>query len=347
MEKDLISVVIPMYNSEKSIDRCIKSIINQSYKNIEIIVIDDGSTDNSKKICEKLAMKDSRIKVLTQTNSGVATARNNGMKEAKGKYLCFIDSDDWIESKMIEICYNKLIKEKVDVIRCNMFTENGKDLQDVDITSISKKYNENEIKSNLIDKILNGKLSAYVWLLLIKKNNEIKNLRFSKDIIILEDTLFYIEMLLKVKSIYVLNKRLYHYCMNEEGLTLSYTNAENKIKGIIKYKKRVKKILIEEEIYNDEREKEINTVLTNFIMHYIYGLYLQKKDLKKIIKDMDIKDILKNINLDNISLYNKIQIKNIISENVYYMKLLFKLKKIIKRSKKIEWRFNIDSCSNI
>lgn len=336
MEKDLISVVIPMYNSEKSIDRCIKSIINQSYKNIEIIVIDDGSTDNSKKICEKLAMKDSRIKVLTQTNSGVATARNNGMKEAKGKYLCFIDSDDWIESKMIEICYNKLIKEKVDVIRCNMFTENGKDLQDVDITSISKKYNENEIKSNLIDKILNGKLSAYVWLLLIKKNNEIKNLRFSKDIIILEDTLFYIEMLLKVKSIYVLNKRLYHYCMNEEGLTLSYTNAENKIKGIIKYKKRVKKILIEEEIYNDEREKEINTVLTNFIMHYIYGLYLQKKDLKKIIKDMDIKDILKNINLDNISLYNKIQIKNIISENVYYMKLLFKLKKIIKRSKKIE-----------
>ena len=336
MEKDLISVVIPMYNSEKSIDRCIKSIINQSYKNIEIIVIDDGSTDNSKKICEKLAMKDSRIKVLTQTNSGVATARNNGMKEAKGKYLCFIDSDDWIESKMIEICYNKLIKEKVDVIRCNMFTENGKDLQDVDITSISKKYNENEIKSNLIDKILNGKLSAYVWLLLIKKNNEIKNLRFSKDIIILEDTLFYIEMLLKVKSIYVLNKRLYHYCMNEEGLTLSYTNAENKIKGIIKYKKRVKKILIEEEIYNDEREKEINTVLTNFIMHYIYGLYLQKKYLKKIIKDMDIKDILKNINLDNISLYNKIQIKNIISENVYYMKLLFKLKKIIKRSKKIE-----------
>ena len=281
MEKDLISVVIPMYNSEKSIDRCIKSIINQSYKNIEIIVIDDGSTDNSKKICEKLAMKDSRIKVLTQTNSGAATARNNGMKEAKGKYLCFIDSDDWIESKMIEICYNKLIKEKVDVIRCNMFMENGKDLQDVDITSISKKYNENEIKSNLIDKILNGKLSAYVWLLLIKKNNEIKNLRFSKDIIILEDTLFYIEMLLKVKSIYVLNKRLYHYCMNEEGLTLSYTNAENKIKGIIKYKKRVKKILIEEEIYNDEREKEINTVLTNFIMHYIYGLYLQKKRFEK------------------------------------------------------------------
>lgn len=118
---ELISVIIPVYNVEKYLNQCIESIINQTYKNLEIILIDDGSTDNSGEICENYSKKDPRIKVIHQKNSGVSSARNKGIDIATGKYINFIDSDDYIEEDMIEYLYGLLQQENADISMCSAY----------------------------------------------------------------------------------------------------------------------------------------------------------------------------------------------------------------------------------
>ena len=118
---DLISVIIPIYNVEKFLSFCIDSIVNQTYKNLEIILVDDGSTDNSGKICDEYALKDNRIKVMHKQNGGVSSARNVGLNIAKGKYIGFVDSDDYVENDMFEILHNLIIKNNVDISCCNKF----------------------------------------------------------------------------------------------------------------------------------------------------------------------------------------------------------------------------------
>lgn len=113
--EDLISVIVPVYNVEKYINRCIDSVLKQTYKNIEIILVDDGSTDDSGKICDEYAKKDKRIVVIHKENGGLSDARNAGIDIATGLYISFIDSDDYVENNYIEILYNSIIKNKTDM----------------------------------------------------------------------------------------------------------------------------------------------------------------------------------------------------------------------------------------
>ena len=115
MKKHLVSIVVPVYNVEKYLKRCVDSIINQSYNNIEILLVDDGSTDSSGKICDDYLKKDSRIKVIHKQNGGLSDARNFGIDKSTGDYLSFIDSDDWIEKDMIMNLFNSIINEKSDI----------------------------------------------------------------------------------------------------------------------------------------------------------------------------------------------------------------------------------------
>lgn len=116
--KPLISVIVPVYNVEKYVGRCLNSIIHQSYTNLEIIVINDGSTDNSLSVCEEYAAKDKRIKLITQENKGLSGARNTGLRNYTGEYVTFVDSDDWIHKDMIEYVYDILIRHDVEMSLC-------------------------------------------------------------------------------------------------------------------------------------------------------------------------------------------------------------------------------------
>ena len=107
--KELVSVVLPVYNVEKYLERCIESVIHQTYINLDIILVDDGSTDSSGLLCDKLATKDTRITVIHKTNGGLSDARNAGISAAKGKYITFVDSDDLVELDMIEYLYYLII----------------------------------------------------------------------------------------------------------------------------------------------------------------------------------------------------------------------------------------------
>ena len=114
----LISVIVPIYNVEKYLDRCVDSIINQTYKNLEIILVDDGSPDNCLAICDSWAEKDRRIKVIHKENGGVSSARNSALDIASGDYIGFVDSDDWIEPDMYEILIKNAKKYDADISRC-------------------------------------------------------------------------------------------------------------------------------------------------------------------------------------------------------------------------------------
>lgn len=118
-KNDLVSVVVPIYKVEKYLDRCVKSIINQTYKNIEVILVDDGSPDNCPKMCDDYKKKDKRIKVIHKKNGGLSSARNVGIQNATGKYICFIDSDDYIEKDYVKRMYEVISKEKLDFVVCN------------------------------------------------------------------------------------------------------------------------------------------------------------------------------------------------------------------------------------
>ncbi|WP_429975388.1 glycosyltransferase family 2 protein [Enterococcus sp. DIV0086] len=111
----LVSVVIPVYNVEKYVEKCLDSVINQTYQNLEIIIVNDGSTDNSLSVCQKKKLSDSRIKLINKENGGLSSARNAGIECAQGEFICFIDSDDWIELDYIEVLLNGMENTNVDI----------------------------------------------------------------------------------------------------------------------------------------------------------------------------------------------------------------------------------------
>ncbi len=117
---DLISVIVPVYNVEKYIDKCVESIVNQTYKNLEIILVDDGSPDRCPQMCDDWVKKDARIQVIHKENGGLSSARNAGMRIMQGDYVCFVDGDDYIELNMIDILLRSIKKEDFDVCVCNV-----------------------------------------------------------------------------------------------------------------------------------------------------------------------------------------------------------------------------------
>ena len=209
MNKDLeVSVIIPVYNSEKYILRCIKSILNQTFKNFELICIDDGSKDNSYRIIKELKKIDKRIKLIKQENSGPSKARNNGIKIANGKYIAFIDSDDYIEKDYIENMLD--VASNSDIVITN-YKEKIKDVErDIDIF---KFLNEEKIETDskiIYEVILGG--GGYVWGKLFKKEIlEKNNIMFDENIDMFEDLLFTLEVFTNSKYISKSNKKKYIY----------------------------------------------------------------------------------------------------------------------------------------
>lgn len=157
----LISVVVPVYNVEKYIDRCMRSILNQTYRNIEVLLIDDGSPDKCPQICDDYAAKDNRIKVIHKQNGGLASARNNGVLNASGDYICFVDSDDWIDTNTFEYGIQLIMKEpqKVDIVQYGIelaLNENHKNKRTKERIT---KYEGKEILNHLM--IMSTKTDSY------------------------------------------------------------------------------------------------------------------------------------------------------------------------------------------
>lgn len=158
--KSLISVIVPIYNVENYLERCVVGIINQTYKNLEIILVDDGSPDNCPKMCDDFAKKDSRIRVVHKKNGGLSDARNAGMKIASGECIVFVDSDDYIHCNMIDKMYGVMLKDGSEVVSCGVKWVDEKG------TVISEsKVDKNEILDTneaMFEIIIDGKLKQHV-----------------------------------------------------------------------------------------------------------------------------------------------------------------------------------------
>lgn len=150
MSEDLVTIIVPVYNCADYLRICIDSILKQSYKNIEVILINDGSKDNSLEICDYYKKKDKRIKVISNDNHGVSYSRNTGLKVASGEYICFVDSDDWISDEYIFKLISNLQKHKSDIAVCNYFSSlNGKLFRENDLVGIGNlSYMEFILRNN-------------------------------------------------------------------------------------------------------------------------------------------------------------------------------------------------------
>ena len=277
--KELISIIIPVYNSEKYIKRCLDSIVTQSYKNIEIIVIDDGSTDDSKNICENYSKIDSRIKVINKKNEGVSSARNDGIKNANGEYLMFVDADDWLEKDAIMILYSALNEFNVDIVRGNFYCNNDKGNFRIEkfnkYKNIKVKGNDKLLKVEIINDLLLGKIKAYVWLLLIKKNILLKNkILFNTKISFMEDLIFYISLFSTNNiSFYMLDKDIYCYYFNNNSATKSQKKIIQNIENVLKVNKIIQEILYNSKMFDNETKSKMCTTNFNIILNYYFSLW--------------------------------------------------------------------------
>lgn len=124
-DQQMLSIIVPVYKVEKYLRQCLDSIVNQTYENLEIILIDDGSPDNCGKICDEYAQRDNRIKVIHKENGGLSSARNIGTQIAKGEYITYVDSDDWLDKNMYSELISALEKYNLDMVRCEAYTSDG------------------------------------------------------------------------------------------------------------------------------------------------------------------------------------------------------------------------------
>lgn len=213
MNNFLISVIIPIYNTEKYLEDCIKSVVNQSYENLDIILVNDGSTDKSKEICEKYAEKDSRIRLINQSNMGAAMAKNAGLNNIKGDLFMILDSDDLLQKNNIEILYDCMQKEKSDIIEA-CYTTIYKEFKNIDIHQNSKKENFNT-ENALKELIISRKFHQTPWNKLYK-TELLKDIRFPKDKYI-DDEYWTYKLFANAKRITWINEVLYYYRQHEES----------------------------------------------------------------------------------------------------------------------------------
>jgi glycosyltransferase involved in cell wall biosynthesis len=279
----LISVIVPLFNVEQYLIESLKSIQNQSYANIEIILINDGSTDTTRTICEKFSHTENRAKLINTENKGVSSARNIGIEYSSGEYLIFLDPDDLFEPQLIEKLYKQIEVFETDISCCG-FTKEYKRT----VSSIEKTNEVNLILSptEALNLILDDQyFKGFVWNKLFSKNiiNFPNKIKFDEDIQFCEDLLFCCQAISQSKKISYENTGLYHYFINENSVSknkfsskkMTSLNALEKIISLIK---------------NDDLEckNKFETYYTNMVLSLLMnGMKLKKinnSEKEKLIK---------------------------------------------------------------
>lgn len=213
-QKPLISIIVPVYNARKYLKECINSIVNQTYTNLDIILIDDGSTDDSGEICDEYAKKEKRIRVFHKNNAGVSSARNMGISQSKAKFLCFVDSDDIILPDYIMYLYELLISNHTDMSACEYVRLTNIEMyKESKNSSCVKVYDKNTALKNMIYK---RRITGHSWLKLYKREL-LSNIHYNEELEVAEDFDFVYQYLQNVDSISYGSRILYIYRQNEES----------------------------------------------------------------------------------------------------------------------------------
>lgn len=215
----MISIIIPVYNASNYLQETVQSVLNQDYQDMEIILVNDGSTDDSLSLCREMQLKDSRIKVIDQKNAGVSVARNNGMKASKGEYLLFIDADDLLEKDMVSTLYNKAVETGADIVSCGAaLVKDGIVIKEEFGTNKLYTYNNEEALKFFL---IGNRVNIGVWTKLFTRS-VIEGIEYRKNIRINEDKLFIFEALLRADKYVVYDVSKYKYIQRETSATRTF-----------------------------------------------------------------------------------------------------------------------------
>ncbi len=290
-----VTVIVPVYNVQDYIERCVESIQKQTYAQFECVLIDDGSEDNSKQLIQSRIQADSRFKYIYQENSGPSAARNRGIEEATGRFLIFVDADDYVEKDYLKKLYESM-KEENDIVCCG-YTDISK-YGTVFVNDFSVKHFS---KNTLIECILKG-TGGVLWGKIFKadiiKNNKI---RFNKQLFMSEDMIFLLEYLRYVQNWDMIDETLYCYNrLNETGISrnINYKYASN----YIKLNECLEKKLLELSVERGKITNLINQRMYRFIYQSILSeaksqksLLARKRKIEEIVNDVYLKCYIKNM----------------------------------------------------
>ena len=285
MKDVLITVVLPIYNVEKYLPKCIDSILEQSYKNLEILLINDGSTDNCEEICKQRARLDSRIKIIKQENQGLSEARNTGIKNATGDYICFVDSDDYIHKDFVKLLFEDIVKNNSDISVCDFWyvNENG--------DKWTKREKKASIYTNIeaIKDILIGRKETEVmtWNKLYKLSLFKDNKIFFPKGKLHEDKFTTYKLYYYASKVSLISEKLYYYLQRENSIMGSKFNirrldAIEAVNETIAFCKK-----------NDikmENELEAYEAMTKiYIIDNMIRANFDRKEINKLIKEVKVK----------------------------------------------------------
>ncbi len=291
--KTKVTVVVPIYNTSEYLTTCINSIINQTYKNLEIILIDDGSTDETLQICNVLAKKDKRIKVIHQENKGLAETRNKGMDLATGEYICFIDSDDYIEKDMIETLLKTIEETKADICEGSFYIhQKDGTIVDTTIEQKGKKYISD--KKELIEGYADATILIPAWDKIYKLSS-IKNIKFNKNVL-KEDSDYIYKLCKEGKTFALVDKPFYHY-IKRPSTSLTGSKINEKLFTLQTWgKEKYKEVMSFGEEYKDAAEKILYNSLVHILRNY-------KRDYNnKVLKEGEFKEEIESVTNDLIEL---------------------------------------------
>lgn len=345
-----ISIIVPIYNTPKKyLIKCIESIINQTLKEIEIILVNDGSKEEVKEICEKYQKQDNRIKLINQSNMGESVARNVGIENATTENITFVDSDDWIENNTCEKIYKYIekINGKYEVIifncyvdyhqrsiRNNFYPKEGKlsneDIEEIQLQNIEKgvtKYYPPETNISV------------PWAKIYKRNFIIENnLKYVPNIIRMPDAIFNMEVFEKAKQIYIYHQYLYHYQKNDFAICQKYSKKtiefyETYVKFVKRYIKQYNK--------NQKFRDTLNIKIVTSIDIYMYNYFFHKdnpqnkKEIEQEFKNLLGKEFyqkaMKDVKKEYLSMYQRLVLKNARKKNIKGLKRLKQIKGMIKK----------------
>lgn len=318
-----ISIIVPVYNAENFLKRCIESIITQSFEAFELILVDDGSTDNSPMICDLYAVKDSRVSVIHQKNRGVSVARNNGIRRAKGQYITFIDADDWIASEYIEILYNNLIKYQAEISVCDVQWIN----QDEEIKRTWNNYvrifNSNEA---ICEYGLNSYNKFRLTVGKLVKTEIIKQFMFSEAKMVAEDMAVIYKWYYSAGRIVDSDVALYYYYQNPNSVSHAIFNE-----------KKIQFLQTMEEVLQFLEHEKFDEVYEKLLHEYLFKAAWQYENFLEVLHNTEVANkIKKNIRIlicKNIKKHYITLEKDIYALNIGYpmlMSLYWKIDKIKK-----------------
>lgn len=303
----LISIIVPVYNAQRCLGKCLESIIYQTYHNFEVILINDGSTDNSHQLCQEIAKKDKRFTVLTQTNSGASSARNRGIEMAKGKWITFVDADDYIGKNYLECLCENITDEKALIIQgLKQVNSKGEEIKKIEFedstltdTEIQKAFDEKEIfeYGYTVAKLYNRDI--------INKHN----IKFNEQISYSEDMLFMLEYILCCNNITFIKGANYNYVTETSNLSQRYNKFDSEFLLFTEYTRLNQAIADRFSFAQTYKSQRYGALI---LMRSFYSLYKTEGHNRK-----ERTEIIKRIRKENGKFLRKYY-----TPNIFFLKIL-------------------------